>query len=94
VFAVAVYSGGTMKNLSSYKEIIFSNDLYLYYREKSGTVRYYDYNHPFYVESGDLCEVWVECDGDKKTVTLIRNLTKAELANTEVYWDSDYSDPD
>lgn len=96
--AVAVYSGSTMKNLSSYREIIFSNNLndnlYLYYCEKSGTVRHYDYNHPFYVESGDLCEIWVDGDGDEKTVKLIRNLTKAELANTEVYFDCDYFDPD
>lgn len=88
VFAVAVHSGQTFKNSSSYKEIIFSHDLYLYCSETSGSVRHYDYNDPFYVESGDLCVVWVEFGNGEKIVTLKENLTKMELASIEPYWES------
>ena len=85
VFAVAVHTGNTMKSSHTYREIIFSHGLYLYCCERSGMVRHYDYNDPVYVEPGDICEVWVEIDGDKQTVVLIENFTKRELANLSLF---------
>ena len=91
VFAVSVtddYASGNRK-----REIIFSHEIYLPYEETKAS-EHRDYNHPFYVESYDLCEVKVEKKNGKETVTLIRNLTKEQLNQTPCYWEEDRSDLD
>ena len=85
VFAVAVHDGQTINAHYQYKEIVFSNDHYLFQKEESGAIRHRDFNHPVYVESGDVCVVRVEVKGDQETVTLLRNLTKETLSEMNSY---------
>lgn len=94
VFAVAVHDGQTHNSYYEYKEIIFSNDHYLYHREEGGAYRHRDFNHPVYVETGDLCVVKVEVNEDEEKVTLLRNLTKETLSETGCYWEDDRPDLD
>ena len=76
------------------REITFSHELYLKYSEDRGTQEHRDFNHPFYVESGDMCEVRVDKKNDKEVVTLMRNITKENLYQTGCYWEDDRPDLD
>ena len=95
VIVVATDKGYGINAATVYKEIKFNNDLYMMHIERNSPIKEHrDYNHPFYVETGDVCVVWVEFDNrGKEEVKLLENLTKADNNNVGFYF-SGYVDYD
>ena len=95
VYVDTVFAVGVNKECAPqiYCEIVFSHNLYLSCNDKLYQERR-DYNHPFYVEPGDLCVVRVVKRNGELNVTLLENLNKKELAELEVYWHTGLIDYD